>query len=116
MTITVDDYVNSQVPPEHRDTVVMLRAVVRGCAPQAEEAVSYGMPVFKVGGKIFAWIIATKKDITFSFRAGISFEDNYRLLRGTGKHARHVKIKSVESIDEGVLRYYIKQALILDAT
>jgi uncharacterized protein YdhG (YjbR/CyaY superfamily) len=115
MTMTVDDYVKSRVPPEHRESVAMLRATVRECAPNAEELVSYNMPVFKAAGKIFAWIIATKKDITFSFREGVRFEDKFNLLRGVGKHARHIKIKSAGSVDRNVLRYYIKQALDLDA-
>jgi uncharacterized protein YdhG (YjbR/CyaY superfamily) len=111
----VDDYVNSKVPPEHRETVAMLRALVRECAPNAEEVVSYGMPVFKARNKIFAWILPTKKEITFSFRAGTSFDDKFKLLRGVGKHARHIKIKSADSVDRDALRFYITQALDLDA-
>ena len=115
LSMTVDDYVNSRVLPEHRETVAMLRALVRECAPHAEELVSYGMPVFKARQKVFAWIIATKKDITFSFRAGASIEDRFDLLRGVGKHARHIKIRRADSVDGDVLRYYIRQALNLDA-
>jgi uncharacterized protein YdhG (YjbR/CyaY superfamily) len=115
MTMSVDDYVNGKVPPEHRETVAMLRALVRECAPQAEEFISYGMPVFKARKKIFAWIIPTKKDITFSFRAGTSFDDKFKLLRGVGKHARHIKIKSADSVDRDALRFYITHALDLDA-
>ena len=79
--MTVDDYVSSKVLPEHRETVAMLRALVRECAPQAEELVSYRMPVFKAR-KIFAWISPTKKDITFGFSRGLRFEDKFHLLRG----------------------------------
>ena len=115
MAMTVDDYVNTKVLPEHRETVAMLRALVRDCAPHAKEVVSYDMPVFKANDKTFAWILATKKDITFSFREGISFEDKFNLLRGVGKHARHIKLKSADSVDRDVLAYYVKQALDLDA-
>lgn len=115
-TMTVDDYVNSKVLPEHRDTVAMLRALVRECAPQAEELISYRMPVYKANNTIFAWIIGTKKDITFSFRAGTSIEDKFNLLRGVGKQARHIKLKTAESVDREVLRYYIRQALEIDAS
>ena|ERR1700716_1671089 len=114
-TLTVDDYVKTKVPPEHRETVAMLRALVRECAPDSEEVISYGMPVFKTGKVIFAWILGTKKDITFSFRAGKSLEDKFGLLRGVGKHARHIKLKSVDGVDKDVLRYYVRQALELDA-
>ena len=113
--MTVDDYVDSKVPLEHRETVAMLRTLVRECAPQAEELVSYGMLVFKVR-KTFAWINPTPKGITFGFARGLQFEDKFALLRGTGKGSRHIKIKSPGSVDTEVLRYYIGQAVDLDAT
>jgi hypothetical protein len=93
----------------------MLRSLVRECDPHAEELVSYGMTVFRARGTIFAWINPTKKDITFGFRAGINIEDKYDLLRGVGKHARHIKLKRADSVDRDVLRYYVKAALALDA-
>lgn len=114
--MSVDEYVRTKVPPEHRDTVTMLRALVRELAPGAVERMSYNMPVFESSAHIFAWILASKRDITFSFRAGGSFDDKFDLLRGTGKHARHIKIRSIDSVDGDVLRYYIQQALDLDAT
>jgi hypothetical protein len=114
--MTVDDYVKTKVLPEHREAAAMLRALVRECAPQAEELISYGMPVYKAEGKIFAWIIGTKKDVTFGFRQGAGLEDRFKLLRGSAKHARHLKLKSVDSVDKDALRWYIRQALELDAS
>ncbi|MFY9615487.1 MAG: DUF1801 domain-containing protein [Candidatus Dormiibacterota bacterium] len=115
MTMTVDEWVSATVLPEHLDTVAMLRALVRECASQSEEVVSYDMPVFKARQQIFAWIIQSKKDITFSFRAGTSIQDKFDLLRGSGKHARHVKLRRADSVDKDVLRNYIEQALEVDA-
>ena len=115
MAATVDEYVKERVLPEHRDTVAMLRALVREAAPQSEEAFSYGMPIFTAGGQTFAWILANKGYITFSFRDGIRIKDKFDLLRGTGKHARHVKLETAGSVDRDVLRYYIKEAVALDA-
>jgi hypothetical protein len=114
--MTVDEYVNSRVLPEHREAAAMLRGLVRECAPDAEEVVSYDMAVFKAAGKIFAWILPTKKGITFGFREGALFEDKFDLLRGTGKHARNVKIQSVDAVDRDAVRDYIRQALELDAS
>src|SRR5258708_7064990 len=115
MAMRVDDWVVSNVPPGHRETVAMVRALVSEIVPQAEEMISYNMPVLKANGKIFAWVLAAQKDVTFSFRAGTGLDDRYGLLRGTGKTARHIKLKSVDSVDKAVLRYYIEQAVALDA-
>jgi hypothetical protein len=111
--MSVEDYVQSKVRPEHREAVGMLRALVRECAPESQEMVSYGMPVFKARN-IFAWIIGTKQDVTFGFTRGVSFDDRFGKLRGVGKHARHIKIRGVDDVDRDVLRYYIRQAVKLD--
>jgi len=113
--MTVDEYVSEKVPPAHRETAARLRALVHECAPQAEELVSYNMPVFKANGKIFAWILPSEKHLTLGFREGAAFEDKFNLLRGSGKHAKNIKIKNAGGVDPDVLRYYFAQAIELDA-
>jgi hypothetical protein len=112
--ITVDEFVRTRVLPEFRPVVDMLRALMRQAAPNAREVMSYGIPVYK-GKKALAVISPTKKDITFAFSRGASFEDKYGLLTGTGKVSKNVKIKDLPSVNEQALHYYIRQALELDA-
>jgi len=112
--MTVDEFVEARVLPEFHPVVAALRELMRQAAPNATEMISYGIPAYK-GRKIFAVISPTKKDITFSFTHGAEFEDKYELLKGVGKIARHVKIKSLQAFNEDALRYYIKQALAIDA-
>jgi hypothetical protein len=112
--MTVNEFVEAKVPPEFRAVVAAIRGLMRECAPDAEEIISYGMPVYK-GTKIFAWINPPVTDVTFGFSRGAQMEDRYRLLRGTAKGgARHVKMKSVVEVNEEALKYYIKQAVTLD--
>jgi hypothetical protein len=108
--MTVDEFVETQILPEYRPIAQALRVLVRECAPDSQEAFSYGMPVFKLQ-RIFAYITASKQGITFSFVRGVHFEDPYGLLGGRGKWARNVKIKRLEDIHEEALREYIRQAL-----
>jgi uncharacterized protein YdhG (YjbR/CyaY superfamily) len=49
---SVDEYL-SWVPAEHRPHLDTLRATIRSAAPGAEEAISYGMPSFRLNGKFF---------------------------------------------------------------
>ena len=65
---------------------------------------------------MLAVISPTKKDITFAFSRGAEFKDKYGLLQGVGKVSKHVKIKNLKDANKAALRYYIKQALRLDAT
>ncbi len=107
---TVDEFVKTSVLPEHQEIVAMLRSLMRESAPNAKEMLSYNMPVYK-GNGFLAWILPSEKHIIFSFKSGVKFEDKYHLLKGVGKHARHVKIKDVKDLNKEALRYYIKQAL-----
>ena len=116
MTLTVDEYVKAKILPQHQDIVKAIRDLMRECAPNAQEAIAYGIPTWKVK-KIFAVISPNKKDITFSFTHGAQFEDKYGLLKGVGKVAKHVKIKDVKAFkaNEAALRDYIQQALEIEA-
>jgi len=82
-------------------------------APNAKEAISYGIPAWKLQ-RIIAVISPTKRDITFSFSRGAQFEDKYGLLRGVGKSSKHVKIKNLDGVNKEALKYYVKQAIELD--
>jgi hypothetical protein len=113
-TDTVDAFVEERVLPELRDVVAMLREMMRECAPHATERMSYGLPMW-IGTSTLAWISPTKRDITFGFTYGREFEDRYGLLRGAGKHARHVKIRKLTDANQEALRYYIQQALERDS-
>jgi hypothetical protein len=111
---SVDEFIQARVLPEFHPVVALIRALMQECAPEVTELVSYGIPAYK-GRKILAVISPTKKDITFSFSRGGQFEDKYGLLRGEGKSSRHVKIKNVATANLEALRYYIHQAVALDA-
>lgn len=54
MDITsVDEYL-AEAPEPHRSTLIQLRATLRELLAHAEEAISYNMPAFKVGGQAVA--------------------------------------------------------------
>jgi uncharacterized protein YdhG (YjbR/CyaY superfamily) len=112
--MTVDDFVELRVMPEFHPVVEMIRDLMKECAPQAKEIISYGYPAYQTQ-RIVAVISPNKKDITFSFSRGALFQDRYGLLRGAGISSRHVKIKSLARANQEALRYYIQQALEWDA-
>jgi hypothetical protein len=111
--MTVDEFVKAKVPPEFRPIVGAVRGLMREFAPGAREAISYGMPTYGQD-KPVAWINASKSGITFGFRQGACFEDKYGLLRGVAKHARNVRMKTLDDVNKPALKYYIKQAVKLD--
>jgi hypothetical protein len=111
--MTVDQFVATKVVPEFRPIVAAIRKVMQESAPDAHEVISYGIPMYGLK-KPLAWINPSKTGITLGFRQGASFADRYGLLRGTAKHAKHVRMKNLGDVNRPALRYYIKQALKLD--
>ncbi len=114
--MTVDEYIAQKVLQDHRETAAALRALLRDAAPDAREALSYAMPVW-IGRRIFAYLNGNQKGITFSFVYGTQLADPAGLLKGSGKTARFVRLKSVAQLQahEAALRDLIQQAVALDA-
>jgi hypothetical protein len=112
---TIDDFLKHRVLPEHKGIVAMLRTMMRQCAPAAREEISYGILMWKQK-RALAVVSPTKKDITFAFSQGAKFEDKFDMLQGVGKVSKHVKIKNLKSTPNAAIKYYIKQAIQLDAT
>lgn len=48
---SVDEYLEG-VPPEMREALEKLRAVIRKAAPEAVEGIGWGMPLFKLQGNL----------------------------------------------------------------
>jgi hypothetical protein len=111
--MNLDEFVRSKVLPDLRPVVAAIRSLMKEFAPEAKEAISYGIPMYGLK-KPIAWINPTKTGVTFGFRQGAYFEDRYGMLRGVGKHARHVRMKNLDQVNKPALKYYIKQALTLD--
>jgi uncharacterized protein YdhG (YjbR/CyaY superfamily) len=44
--MTVDEFVEAKVAPQFRPVVAAIRGLMKECAPDAEEVISYGMPVY----------------------------------------------------------------------
>ena len=111
---TIDDFLKYRVLPEHKPIVALLRTMMRKYAPGAREEISYGILMWKQKRGL-AVVSPTKKDITFAFSRGAKFEDKFGLLQGVGKVSKHVKIKNMKTAPRAALKYYIKQAVQLDA-
>ena len=50
---TIDDYLTS-LNAENRAALQKVRRAVHAAAPKAEECISYGMPAFRLNGKLIA--------------------------------------------------------------
>src|SRR5262249_34411418 len=71
-----------------------VRALVKKSVPRSEEYVNpWKIPTFDLNGPL-CFYMAAKNHVVFGFMRGASLRDPARLLEGTGKYLRHVKVRS----------------------
>ena len=79
----------ASVPPEARRILEMMRATIRATAPEAVEAFSYGIPGFRLDGRVFIWYAAWKNHVslypigTAIVRAQLGPKAKYETSKGT---------------------------------
>ncbi|MER5624883.1 DUF1801 domain-containing protein [Streptosporangium sp. NPDC002544] len=109
----VDAYVETKLQPKYQEIVAALRKLMADCAPDAVECLTHGSPAWRATRNL-AVISQSKTHLTFAFERGAEFEDAHGLLEGVGKKTRHIKIKTLDGMNETALRDYIAQAVHLD--
>ncbi len=73
----------------------------------------YGVPWYR--GRNYVCAIAShSRHTNLEFYRGTSLRDPGRLLEGTGKNMRHVKVRSVNDVARPALRALIREAIELD--
>ncbi len=60
---TIDAYIAAQ-PKAVRPVLLQLRAMIRKALPEAEEAISYGIPAFKLGGRPLIYFAGWKAHVS----------------------------------------------------
>ena len=61
---TIDDYL-ATVSPDKRAALEKLRRTIRAAVPRAEECISYGVPAFRLDGKVLVWFAAAAHHCSF---------------------------------------------------
>ena len=106
----VDDYINKQPSPQ-REICQRLRELILKTLPGVKEEMMWGVPVFG-GGKFY--IGAFKKNVNLGFAIQGLSKEELALFEGGGKMMRHIKVRTVEDIDEekiaGLLKLVDKKA------
>jgi uncharacterized protein YdhG (YjbR/CyaY superfamily) len=67
--LTIDEYL-ARLSPEDRAALQKVRRAVHAAAPGAEECISYGMPAFRLNGKLIAGFKAAATHCSFHPMSG----------------------------------------------
>jgi uncharacterized protein YdhG (YjbR/CyaY superfamily) len=66
---TIDEYLDALDDPK-RTALQKLRQTILGIIPNAEECISYGMPAFRLEGKVIAGFAAFKNHLSYLPHSG----------------------------------------------
>lgn len=108
MTV-IDDYLK-KVTPQQKDALERVRTIVRQIVPDAEEVISYGMPVLKHKGKYVIGFAAFKDHMSVfpgpeAIEAVKDKLAGYKLSKGT------IQFTSENPIPESIMKEMILNRL-----
>jgi hypothetical protein len=84
--------------------------VMRSCGDEVRELLHDGCPVACLGDAPFAYVNVFRSHVNVGFFHGAALPDPARLLQGTGKLMRHVKLTPGRADNAAALRTLIEAA------
>jgi hypothetical protein len=84
--------------------------VMRDCGDEVRELLHDGCPVACLGDAPFAYVNVFRSHVNVGFFQGVALPDPARMLQGSGKFMRHVKLKPGTAVDSASLRKLIEAA------
>jgi len=93
-----------------------VRALVKKTVAGCEEYVNpWKIPTFDLNGPLCFYMVA-KEHVIFGFVRGAILGDPSKLLEGTGKYLRHIKLRSVADVRRPGVQSLLKEAARLNRT
>ena len=84
--------------------------VMRGCGGDVREILHDGHPTACVADAAFAYVNAFTAHVNVGFFHGAELADPERLLEGTGRFMRHVKLRPDRGVDDAALARLVEAA------
>lgn len=92
-----------------------LRSMILGAHAEIVEEFKWGQPCYSCN-RLFCYLKKAKAHVTIGFQHGAALADPEKILEGTGKDMRHVKIALDGGFDKKAINALIREALRYDAT
>ncbi|WP_462413205.1 DUF1801 domain-containing protein [Neobacillus sp. Marseille-QA0830] len=102
-------------PEDIRNIVVSLRKIILDSSPKLIEELKWSMPNYSSNGLV-CYIQAAKNYVNLGFFRGTELQekDTNKLLQGTAKMMRHIKIKKIDDIQPEAFASLIQEAVALN--
>ncbi|MFN3997338.1 DUF1801 domain-containing protein [Algoriphagus sp.] len=116
--MSVEEFI-AQYDPKVQDAFLQLRKLAKELLPEAEEIfyegwknISYGTGESRSDKDLIIYIAPFKDSVNLGFFRGAILPDEKKLLQGTGKLMRHLKIKKLTDFDLDVIKSLILEAKV----
>lgn len=102
MNVQVTQYINT-APEEQKEIMNAIRSLIHHNIKNVTEEFKWSRPVFKMK-KDFAYLQINKNHVNLGFYKDIDkLDDPDKLLEGTGKTMRHIKLRKASDINTKLL-------------
>ena len=100
----------AEAPEGQKPILNELRAMVKSLDPHVLEEIKWGRPCYSTQHMLFCYFQSTKNHVSLGFQNGASLDDPQRLLQGTGKNMRHIKLGAKDESSRSALLALLQQA------
>jgi uncharacterized protein YdhG (YjbR/CyaY superfamily) len=102
---TIDEYL-APLPPDKRAALQWLRRHIKAAAPGAEECISYGIPAFRLDGKLLVHFGAAAKHC--AFYPGAVVEAHRDALKGYDTSKGTIRFQPDSPLPAALVRTLVK--------
>jgi uncharacterized protein YdhG (YjbR/CyaY superfamily) len=103
----INDYL-ATLPRDRRLALQKLRRTLRAIVPEAEECISYGIPAFRLDGKVIAGFAATKAGCSYFPFSGSTLGALARELEGYGQTKSSLHFSPATGLPEALVRMLVR--------
>lgn len=104
---TIDEYL-AGLPSADRAALQNVRRAVHAAAPGAEECISYGMPAFRLNGKLIAGFRAAKGHCSFHPMSGDTLSTLEADLAGYEMSKGTIRFSAKDGLPAALVRKLVK--------
>ena len=104
---TIDEYL-ADLDLESRGALQKVRRAIQAAAPKAEECISYGMPAFRLGGKLIAGFRAAANHCSFHPMSGATLAALRAELGGYDTSPGTIRFSARAALPATLIRKLVK--------